>query len=56
MKTLMNIMLVFIVFASFSMSTSIIIYWITGSLFTILQSLYLRRFRSNGNSKARSKN
>lgn len=56
MKTMMNIMLVFIVFASFSMSTSIIIYWITGSLFTILQSLYLRRFRSNGNSKARSKN
>ena len=43
MKMMMNIMLIFIIIASFTMSTSIIIYWITGSLFTIVQTLLIRR-------------
>ncbi len=55
MKMMMNFMLIFIVFASFTMSTSIIIYWITGSLFTIIQSIILRR-KKNESSKKRSKN
>ncbi len=43
MKLMMNIMMVFITVVSFTMSTSIIIYWITGSLFTIIQTLLIRR-------------
>ena len=35
MKIMMNVMLVFIVITSFTMPTSIILYWITGSLFTL---------------------
>lgn len=55
MKMMMNIMLIFIVFASFTMSSSIVIYWITGSLFTILQSVWLRRKKHVGNSEKRIK-
>ena len=55
MKMMMNFMLVFIIFASFTMSTSIIIYWVTGSLFTIIQSVILRR-KKNESSKKRSEN
>lgn len=55
MQMMMNIMLVFIIIASFTMSTSIIIYWITGSLFTIVQTLIIRRKKDDGNSKKRSK-
>ena len=54
MKMMMNIMLVFIIFASFTMSTSIIIYWIVGSLFTIGQTLYIRRNKDARDSKERS--
>ncbi len=43
MKTMMNIMLVIIVFTSFQMSTAIILYWITNSGFTILQNLLVKR-------------
>ena len=47
MKTMMNVMLVFIVITSFTMPTSIIIYWITGSLFTIVQAEVIRRMKEN---------
>ena len=47
MKVMMNVMLVFIVITSFTMPTSIIIYWITGSLFTIIQAEVIRRMKEN---------
>ena len=47
MKVMMNVMLVFIVITSFTMPTSIIIYWITGSLFTIVQAEIIRRMKEN---------
>ena len=43
MKTMMSIMMILIVFTSFSMSTAIIIYWITNSSFTIVQNLLVKR-------------
>ena len=43
MKTMMNIMMILIVFTSFSMSTAIILYWITNSSFTIVQNLLVKR-------------
>ena len=55
MKMMMNIMLIFIIIASFTMSTSIIIYWIFGSLFTIIQTVIIRRKKDVRNSKKRSK-
>ncbi len=56
MKIMMNVMLVFIVITSFTMPTSIIIYWITGSLFTIIQAEVIRRMKENvRGSKKRSK-
>lgn len=55
MRMMMNIMLVFIIIASFTMATSIIIYWVTGSLFTIIQTLVLRR-KSHGSNSKGSKN
>ncbi len=55
MKTMMNVMLVFIVFTSFTMPVSIILYWITGSIFTIVQAEIIRRMKENGSSKVRSK-
>ena len=57
MKVMMNVMLVFIVITSFTMPTSIIIYWITGSLFTIIQAEVIRRMKENVKSgKKRIKN
>ena len=56
MKTMMNVMLVFIIITSFTMPTSIIIYWITGSLFTIVQAEVIRRMKENARgSKKRIK-
>lgn len=43
MKFMNNFMLVFIVFASFSLSTAICIYWITTSAFTVIQNLLIKR-------------
>ena len=43
MKMTTNIMIVFIVFASFSISTSIALYWIFNSGFTIVQNLLVKR-------------
>jgi len=59
MKMMMNFMLVFIIIASFTMSASIIVYWITGSIFTIVQNLMVRRKRSDKDvrsNKVRSQN
>ncbi len=56
MKTMMNVMLVFIVFTSFTMPTSIILYWVTGSLFTIVQAWIIRRMKDGSrSSKSRIK-
>ena len=38
-----NIMIIMIFMTSFSMSTAIIIYWITNSIFTVLQNLIIKR-------------
>lgn len=43
MKTMMNVMLVIIIFTSFQMSTAIILYWIANSGFTILQNQIVKR-------------
>ena len=43
MKYMMGFMMVMIVVMSFSMSTAIIIYWITNSTFTIIQNLIVKR-------------
>ena len=43
MNMMFNIMIIMIFMTSFSMSTAIIIYWITNSLFTILQNLLIKR-------------
>ena len=53
MKTMMNVMLGLIVFTSFTMPTSIILYWIVGSIFTIVQAEVIRRMKngSRGSEK-----
>ena len=43
MNMMFNIMVVMIFITSFSMSTAIIIYWITNSLFSVLQSILVKR-------------
>lgn len=43
MGIMFNIMIVMIFITSFSMSTSIIIYWITNSLFTVIQNVIVKR-------------
>jgi YidC/Oxa1 family membrane protein insertase len=43
MKFMNNFMLIFIVFASFSLSTAICIYWITTNAFTIIQNIIIKR-------------
>lgn len=43
MNMMFNIMIVMIFITSFSMSTAVIIYWITNSLFTIIQNLLVKR-------------
>ena len=46
MKTMMNMMIVFIFIASFNVATSIAIYWITNSTCTIIQNLLVKRRRN----------
>lgn len=43
MSMMLNIMIVMIFVSSFTMSVAIIIYWVTNSLFTILQNLLIKR-------------
>lgn len=46
MNMMFNIMIVMIFITSFSMSTAIIFYWVTNSLFTIIQGLLMKSKRS----------
>ena len=46
MKTMMNMMIVFIFIASFNVATSIALYWITNSTCTIIQNLLVKRRRN----------
>ena len=46
-KMMMNMMVVVITISSFSLSTAIGLYWITSSLFTVIQNLLVAR---SGNS------
>ena len=43
MKIMTYVMMIMIVFMSFTMSSAIIIYWITNSTFTIIQNLLVKR-------------
>lgn len=43
MNMMFNIMVVMIFITSFSMSTAIIVYWITNSIFSVLQNLIVKR-------------
>lgn len=45
MKTMNNFMMIFIVYASFTMSSAICMYWITSSAFTIYQNLLVKRVK-----------
>ena len=47
MKTMSNIMIIFMTLASFSISTGIAIYWTTSNLFTIVQNLLVKRGKKN---------
>lgn len=49
MKSMMKFMIIFIGFASFTLSTAIGVYWITSSLFTIGQNLIVKRRSANEN-------
>lgn len=42
-KIMMNVMMIMIFFMSFSMSTGIILYWITNNTFTIIQNFIVKR-------------
>lgn len=45
MDMMNNFMLIFIVYASFTMSTAICVYWISSSAFTIFQNLLVKRVK-----------
>lgn len=49
MKTMMNMSVVFIIIASFTMSTGIELYWIFNSGFTVIQNLLVKRRKKNAN-------
>lgn len=49
MKMMMNISIVFITIASFTMSTGIELYWIFNSGFTVVQNLLVKRSKKNAN-------
>lgn len=52
-KMMMNVMIVIITISSFSLSTAIALYWITSSLFTVVQNLLAKRRSNNArNSNA----
>ena len=45
MDTMSKFMMIFIVYASFTMSTAICVYWISSSAFTIYQNLLVKRVK-----------
>jgi len=47
MKMMVNIMSIVIFITSFTMSTAIVLYWITNSAFTIAQNLIVKRSKKN---------
>jgi YidC/Oxa1 family membrane protein insertase len=47
MKLMMKIMIVFITMASFTLPAAIALYWITSSLFTIIQNILIKRSKGN---------
>lgn len=49
MKTMMNVSIIFITMASFTMSTGIELYWIFSNGFTIFQNLLVKRRKKNAN-------
>lgn len=49
MKTMMNVSVIFITIASFTMSTGIELYWIFSNGFTIIQNLLVKRRKKNAN-------
>ena len=49
MKMMMNMSVVFISIASFTMSTGIELYWIFSNGFTIIQNLLVKRGGKNAN-------
>lgn len=49
MKTMMNVSVIFISIASFTMSTGIELYWIVSSGFTVIQNLLVKRSKKNAN-------
>ena len=51
MKSMTNMMVVFMAIAAFSISTGIAIYWVTTNIFTIIQNLIVKRGKKNDQSK-----
>lgn len=51
MKTMSIFMTVFMTWMSFTISTGIAFYWLTTSIFTIGQNLYVKRGKKNANNK-----
>jgi len=49
MKTMMNMSVIFIIIASFTMSTGIELYWIVSNGFTVIQNLLVKRRKKNAN-------
>ena len=47
MKSMTNMMVIFMTIAAFSISTGIAIYWTTSNLFTIIQNLLVKRGKKN---------
>ena len=54
MKLMMNFMTIFIIIASFTMSASIVIYWITGSVFTIVQNMMVKRRKDKNDVRSKT--
>lgn len=51
MKTMSIFMTIFMTWMSFTISTGIAFYWLTTSIFTIGQNLYVKRGKKNANNK-----
>ena len=47
MKSMTNMMIIFMTIATFSISTGIAVYWTISNLFTIIQNLLVKRSKKN---------